>query len=66
MEDSTIGTVKAAEMLNVTRQWILKLIKNGELEAVKIGRDWRVDRTSALAYAARRTPTGPPAAKESP
>ena len=40
---SKILTVKeAAQFLRTTRQQIRKMIANGELPAVKVGREWRI------------------------
>lgn len=40
---SEILTVKeAAAQLKTTRQQIRKMIANGELPAVKVGREWRI------------------------
>ena len=40
---SEILTVKeAAQLLKTTRQQIRKMIQNGELPAVKVGREWRI------------------------
>lgn len=50
MTDNTLSTVEAAEALGGTRQWVYKLIKRGELEAERIGRDWRVTRESVEKY----------------
>ena len=38
-----ILTVKeAASVLRTTRQQVRKMIQNGELPAVKVGREWRI------------------------
>ena len=43
MDMSEIMTVKeVAAQLNTTRQQIRKMIANGELPAVKVGREWRI------------------------
>lgn len=40
---SEILTVKeVAYLLKTTRQQVRKMIQNGELPAVKVGREWRV------------------------
>lgn len=40
---SKILTVKeVAELLKTTRQQVRKMIQNGELPAVKVGREWRI------------------------
>ena len=49
---NTISTVEAAVKLGGTRPWIYKLIDRGELEAEKIGRDWRVSKDSVEKYLA--------------
>jgi len=54
IEDKTISTPEAAQILGFTRRWILTLIRRGELDAQRIGRDWRVSRESVEAYLARR------------
>lgn len=54
MQDDTISTVEAGLILGFTRRWILELIRRGELEAVRIGRDWRVGRVSVLTYKRKR------------
>lgn len=46
-----ILTVKeAAAQLKTTRQQIRKMIANGELPAVKIGREWRIPLESILLF----------------
>lgn len=48
---SVILTVKEiAEQLKTTRQQIRKMIANGELPAVKVGREWRIPLASVREY----------------
>lgn len=46
----TISSIKAAELLGVSRQWIAQLCREGVLEATKFGRDWIITRSSLEAY----------------
>lgn len=48
---SEILTVKeAAALLKTSRQQISRMIQNGELPAVKVGREWRISRNALLDY----------------
>ena len=48
---SKILTVKeAAALLKTSRQQIRRMIQNGELPAVKVGREWRISRNALLDY----------------
>ena len=48
---SEILTVKeAAALLKTSRQQIRRMIQNGELPAVKVGREWRISRIALLDY----------------
>ncbi len=48
---SEILTVKeAAALLKTSRQQIRRMIQNGELPAVKVGREWRISRNVLLDY----------------
>ena len=48
---SEILTVKeAAALLKTSRQQIRRMIQNGELPAVKVGREWRITRNALLDY----------------
>ena len=48
---SEILTVKeAAALLKTSRQQIRRMIQNGELLAVKVGREWRISRNALLDY----------------
>lgn len=45
-----VGTKEAAEMLEVTRQWVLILIDGERLEAKKIGTSYVIDVDSIRRY----------------
>lgn len=46
---SEILTVKeAAALLKTSRQQIRRMIQNGELPAVKVGREWRISNNALL------------------
>ena len=48
---SEILTVKeAAALLKTSRQQIRRMIQNGELPALKVGREWRISRNALLDY----------------
>ena len=48
---SEILTVKeAAALLKTSRQQIRRMIQNGKLPAVKVGREWRISRNALLDY----------------
>ena len=48
---SEILTVKeAAALLKTSRQQTRRMIQNGELPAVKVGREWRISRNALLDY----------------
>lgn len=48
---SEILTVKeAAVLLKTSRQQIRRMIQNGELPAVKVGREWRISKNALLDY----------------
>lgn len=53
-KDNTLSTTQAGIILGLTRRWVFELIRRGKLDAVRIGRDWRVDRDSVEAYRATR------------
>jgi len=48
-----ISTREAAELLNVTKQAICKMIWDGRLKATKLGNatsPWRIDKDSVMKY----------------
>ncbi|OUN18627.1 MULTISPECIES: helix-turn-helix domain-containing protein [unclassified Flavonifractor] len=48
---SEVLTVKeAAALLKTSRQQIRRMIQNGELPAVKVGREWRISKNALLDY----------------
>ena len=49
-EEEMITTQEAAELLNVSRPYVVKLIKSGELNAVKVGRYRRLSSAEVRRY----------------
>jgi len=47
----TIG--EASDILKVSKKTLYNLVKTGELYAVKVGREWRILRTSLEGYLTR-------------
>ena len=51
MRNDEILTVKeTASFLRTTRQQVRKMIQNGELPAVKVGREWRVLKAGIMEF----------------
>jgi excisionase family DNA binding protein len=50
-----LTTTQAAKVLNVTRATVISYCKQGELEHVRLERQYRVPESALLAFAARRT-----------
>lgn len=46
-----VGPVEGAKLLGISKQTFCRLCQSGEIEAVKIGRQWRVGRDWLLKYA---------------
>ena len=46
MKTYLIGTSEAAKLLGISRVAVFKKIKKGEIEAVKVGRNYVIDRRS--------------------
>lgn len=51
-EEEMLTTQQAAEFLNVSRPYVVKLIESGKLEAVKVGRYRRLNRLALQRYKA--------------
>lgn len=49
-----ITAQEAAERLDYTVQHVRRLLRNGDLEGRKIGRDWLVGQTSVAEFAMKR------------
>ncbi|WP_287106142.1 helix-turn-helix domain-containing protein [Brevundimonas sp.] len=53
-EEQLLTTQEAADLLNVSRQYFVRLVDRGDLAAVKIGRHRRMRPTDVAAYKAKR------------
>jgi excisionase family DNA binding protein len=42
MPETYYTVQEVADLKGWTRQWVAKLIKQGRLEAVRVGREWRI------------------------
>lgn len=51
---------EAANLIGVTRDYIIKLARRGQVKGEKKGRDWWVDKESLLAFYNNRRPVGRP------
>ncbi len=58
MNPALITTHQAAEILGVTHGRVVQLCVNGQLEAMKIGRDWLIHPSTVHARAADPPPAG--------
>lgn len=45
-----IGPIEAAEILEVTRQWVTSLLRQGVLFGRKVGQRWVIERNEVLRY----------------
>ena len=45
-----IGAKEAAEILGITRRWVLELLKRGDLRGQQINRYWVIDRAEVERY----------------
>jgi len=61
-DDEILTAEEAATLLKVSSKTVLKLARDGELPAQKVGRAWRFCRTELVAYVAQgdRAPVGLP------
>ena len=61
-----LTTRQAAERLNVSIATIGKLIRAGEIHAVKVGHNWRIPADALTAYLARPAEPEKPAGASTP
>jgi excisionase family DNA binding protein len=61
--DTVFTTQQAADMLNVSRPYVVKLIKQGDLIAEKVGRHRRIKASNLDAYRRRQRAASREAAK---
>jgi excisionase family DNA binding protein len=59
MSDHWVSTKEAADILNTSPSWIVKLAKKKKLVARRIGKVWTIDRASLDAYAQSDRKPGP-------
>ena len=52
--NSFLSSAEAADQLGFTVQHVRRLIKQGDLDGVKIGRDWVVNAASVVEFLQRR------------
>lgn len=56
MQEIVMYTLKEVEgMLKVTRRTLYNYLKAGEIEATKVGREWRVSREALQQFLLKRT-----------
>lgn len=53
-EEHLLSTQEAADLLNMSRQYLVRLVDSGQLAAVKIGRHRRMRPTDVAAYKVAR------------
>ena len=55
MEGQPMDATEAADFLRVSLSTMLKLLRAGEVKAVKVGRQWRITRAALDAFLAGET-----------
>ncbi len=64
MATDWITTDKASEIIGITRKHAALLARRKKLDSEKFGRDWRISRRSAEAYAAKPQKEGRPRSRK--
>jgi excisionase family DNA binding protein len=59
-----VTTVKAAEMLGVSRKRVFQLITDGVIKATQYGRSWLIPLSEVERYKRERKPAGRPPTKQ--
>jgi len=54
-----VNTTEAAELTGYSQAYMRQLIQKKQIEAVKVGRDWLINRESLLAYKHQMDILGP-------
>jgi len=54
-----VNTTEAAELTGYSQAYMRQLIQKKQIEAVKVGRDWLINRESLLAYKHQMDVLGP-------
>jgi len=60
MPDGYIGTREAAEIASVTTGYLRRLLAQGRLEGMKIGRDWLIKREVIIKFTKTERKIGRP------
>lgn len=54
MTNDYLTSREVAAILDITIQWVVKLVKSGHLEGQKMGRDYIISRASVMSYKDQR------------
>ena len=57
-QDEILTSEEASELLKVSNKTVLRLARDGELPAQKIGRAWRFCRSELVSYVSKRQEPG--------
>jgi excisionase family DNA binding protein len=53
-DDEMLSTQAAAERLNVSRQYVMRLVDQGVLPSTRAGDDWHLQSSDVVAYKVQR------------